>query len=218
MKLQWDKVGERLYETGVSNGILFVMDTDGNYQPGVAWNGLINVQESPSGGEDNPQYADNVKYLNLKSATEFGGNIECFYYPDEFKVCDGSADLGKGVTVAMQNRRTFGLAYKTQIGNDIEGADFGYKWHLVYGASVSPTERSFGTINDSPEASTMSYAFTTTPILVEGFKPTALVVIDSTLVDAAKLTAFEEVLLGGGEASESKLPLPDELATMFAQA
>lgn len=212
--LVWDKTGERFYETGVDRGVLYVMTPTG-YGNGVAWNGLTTVTESPSGAESNPQYADNIKYLNLISAEEFACTIEAFTYPDEFMVCDGSAELAEGVYVGQQNRKSFGFSYRTKVGNDVEGQDHGYKIHLVYGAMAAPSEKAYNTINDSPEAITFSWEISTTPVAVSGLRPTALITIDSTKVDATKLAAFEAILYGAA-AAEAELPLPDEVATAFA--
>ena len=213
-KLAWDKTGERLYETGVKNGVLYVQDASGAYPKGVAWNGLTAVTESPSGAEANPLYADDIKYLNLISAEEFGATIEAFMYPDEFAECDGSAELTPGVSIGQQKRKTFGLCYRTSLGNDVDGADYGYKLHIIYGAIAAPSEKAYATINDSPEAITLSWEVTTTPVAVEGFKPTALLTIDSTKVDAEKLAALEAVLYGS-ESDEARLPLPDEIANII---
>ena len=218
--LTWDQVGERLYETGVDHGVLYLPDETGDYAEGVAWNGLTTVTESPSGAESNPQYADNIKYLNLISAEEFGATIEAFTYPDEFAQCDGTAVPVVGVTVGQQGRRVFGLAYRTKVGNDLEGTEFGYKLHLIYGAQAAPSEKAYATINDSPEALTFSWEVTTTPAPVtaeiEGvqLKPTAQLVIDSTKVDAADLTALEDILFGT-VGDDARLPLPDEVITLF---
>lgn len=218
MKLKWDQTGERIYETGVDRGVVFVYDTDKNkYGTGVAWNGLTKVNESPSGAESNPQYADNIKYLDLYSAEDFGATIEAFTYPPEFEECDGSAELAQGVTIGMQNRKMFGFSYRTLIGNDTKGTDHGYKIHLVYGAKASPSEKSRDTVNDSPEALTFSWEVTTTPVNVTGFKPTAHLVVNSTLVDPAKLQAFEKKLYGDDSAVTPTLPMPDEVKTMFAK-
>jgi len=214
-KLIWDASGERLYETGVKNGVLYVMDNTGAYPLGVAWNGLTAVTESPSGAEPTPIYADDIKYLNLLSAEEFGATIEAYTYPDEFAECDGSAEIAVGVSIGQQDRKTFGLAYKTTLGNDTEGADHGYKLHLVYGCLAAPTEKAYSTINDSPEAITFSWEVTTTPVAVTGKRPTASLTIDSTKVDATKLIALEKLLFGD-TATPAELPLPDEIATMFA--
>lgn len=213
-KLVWDKTGERLYETGVQQGVLYPMSTDGTYPKGVAWNGLTAVTESPSGAEANPFYADNIKYLNLMSAEDFGGTIEAYTYPKEFGECNGEASLAKGVYVTQQPRKTFGFCYRTNIGNDIIGNEYGYKLHLVYGALAAPSEKANNTINESPEPMTMSWEFTTTPVSVTGFKPTAHLFFDSTEVDAEKLAALEAVLYGS-ESEEPRLPLPDEVATLI---
>ena len=213
-KIVWDAIGERFYETGVKNGVLYVMDK-GAYGKGVAWNGLTAVTESPSGAEATALYADDIKYLNLMSNEEFGGTIEAYTYPDEFKACNGEADLATGVTIGAQTRKAFGLCYRTTIGNDTDGNDYGYKLHLVYGAQAAVSEKAYATINDSPEAITFSWEFTTTPVSVAGHKPTACVTIDSTKVDAEKLAALEAKLYGT-ESEEASLPLPDEIADMFA--
>lgn len=212
--LTWDNVGERQYETGVDRGVLYI-PTGGVYDNGYAWNGLVSVTESPSGAEATAQYADNIKYLNLVSAEEFGATIEAFTYPNEFAQCDGSATPQAGITVGQQARKSFGLAYRTRVGNDVEGTDAGYKLHLVYGALAAPTEKAFTTINDSPEAITFSWEVTTTPVSVTGLKPTALLTIDSTKVDAAALTVLESALYGTAGTSP-RLPLPDEVIAMFA--
>ena len=219
-KLVWDTVGERIYETGVSKGVLFVQD-GGKYGTGVAWNGLTAISESPSGAEANPFYADNIKYLNIMSAEEFGGTIEAYMYPDEFAVCDGSAALAEGVFIGQQPRKAFGLAYRTVIGNDTDGNEYGYKIHLVYGAQASVSEKAYNSINESPEPNTFSWEFTTTPVDVKDHKPTSTVVIDSTKVDKDKLAAFEAILYGTdgeGEGKEPRLPLPDEVATLLGAA
>ena len=222
-RLVWDATGERLYETGVSQGVLYVQDSTGKYPKGVAWNGLTGVTESPSGAEATALYADDIKYLNLMSAEEFGATIEAYTYPDEFAQCDGSAELTAGVTIGQQDRKTFGMCYKTVLGNDSESNNYGYKLHIIYGAKASPSEKAYATINDSPEAITFSWEVTTTPVNVSGFKPTASLTIDSTKVDAEKLTALENILYGtdaGVEgtpaATVARLPLPDEIATLMA--
>lgn len=214
-KLKWDDVGQKQYEAGVSKGVLFVRDSIGAYPKGVVWNGLINVVDSPSGAEPNKFYADNINYGNIMSAEESGGTIEAYTYPDEFAVCDGSAELSPGVYIGQQDRTTFGLSYRTEIGNDINNLNSGYKIHLVYGALASPSEKSYETINDSPEAMTFSWEYTTTPVPVYGKKPTATLVIDSRKVDSAKLALLEEILYGN-EIADARLPLPDEIATIFA--
>lgn len=215
MRLEWDKSGERLYETGVRNGVLYVQ-VGGVYPSGVAWNGLVGVTESPSGAEPSPIYADDRKYLNLMSVEEFGATIEAYTYPEEFESCDGSASLVAGVTIGQQKRNSFGLAYRTVLGNDVDEQDYGYKLHLVYGALAAPSEKGYQTINDSPEAITFSWEVTTTPVEVTGKKPTASLVIDSTKVDAAKLAILENILFGSA-GSEPRLPFPDEVATIFTE-
>ena len=220
-KLVWDKTGERLYETGVKMGVLYVQGTDGAYGNGVAWNGLTGITESPSGAEATPLYADDTKYLNLMSAEEFGATIEAYTYPDEFGVCDGSANIADGVYIGQQARRSFGLCYRTTVGNDIENNEYGYKIHLIYGALASPSEKAYATINDSPEANTFSWTVTTTPVNVTGFKPTASVVIDSTKfkdeAGKAKLAAIEAKLYGTDDA-EPTLLLPDEIAALMKES
>lgn len=216
-KLVWDKTGERLYETGVSHGVLYVQNSTGTYPKGVAWNGLTAVTESPTGAEATPLYADDIKYLNLRSVEEFGATIEAYTYPDEFKACNGEVDLAEGVSIGQQKRTAFGMAYRTVLGNDIEENEFGYKLHLIYGATAAPSEKAYATINESPEAVTFSWEITTTPVSVEGFKPTSSITIDSTKVDAEKLAALEAILYGG-EAEEARLPLPDEIATLVVGA
>ena len=215
-RLEWDKTGERVYESGVDHGVLYVMDGTGAYGTGVVWNGLTAVTESPSGAEPNPQYADNIKYLNLISAEEFGATIEAFTYPKEFEQCDGTASLAPGITIGQQARKTFGFSYRTKVGNDVEGQDAGYKLHLVYGALAAPSERAYSTINDSPEAITFSWEVTTTPVAVAGHKPTAILTINSTLVDPADLTALEDLLYGPTTGTGTpKLPLPAEVMAII---
>lgn len=218
-KLVWDKTGDRLYETGVKNGVLYI-PTAGVYSKGVAWNGLTAVTESPSGAEATALYADDIKYLSLMSTEEFGATIEAYTYPDEFAACDGSAELADGVTIGQQKRSTFGLCYKTTIGNDTDGNDHGYKLHIIYGAQAAPSEKAYATINDSPEAITFSWEITTTPVNVTGAKPTASLVIDSTKADPSKLAALEDILYGkdGEPASEPRLPLPDEIKSLMTAA
>jgi len=217
-KIVWDETGKRFYETGIDHGVLFVMDANGAYPKGVAWNGLTGVTESPSGAEASPQYADNIKYLNLVSAEEFGATIEAFTYPDEFAVCDGSAEAVLGVKFGQQSRKQFGLAYRTLLGNDVAGQELGYKLHLIYGAMAAPSEKGYQSINDSPEALTFSWEVTTTPVEVAGFKPTASIVIDSTKADAAKLAALEIILYGTAPSTEGRLPLPAEVITLMTPA
>lgn len=223
-KLVWDKTGEHFYETGVKNCVLY-LPTAGVYSKGVAWNGITAITESPSGAEATPLYADDIKYLSLYSVEEFGATIEAYTYPDEFAECDGSAELVAGVTIGQQPRKTFGLCYRTSIGNDTDGNDHGYKLHIIYGAMASPSEKAYATINDSPEAITFSWELTTTPVNVSGAKPTASITIDSTKVDAEKLAALEEILYGkdgtgDGQtgAKEPRLPLPDEIKTLMTAA
>lgn len=213
-KIVWDNVGARFYETGIKNGVLYVQAINGTYPLGIAWNGLTAVTESPSGAEASPLYADDIKYLNLVSAEEFGATIEAYTYPDEFAQCDGSAALQTGVMIGQQNRKAFGMAYKTTLGNDVSGNDYGYKLHLIYGALAKPSEKAYQTINDSPEAITFSWELSTTPVLVTGKKPTASLVIDSTKVDSSTLAALEDILYGTAGA-DPRLPLPDEVATLF---
>ena len=215
-RLVWDQTGERLYETGVRNGVLYVQE-GGAYPKGVPWNGLTAVTESPSGAEATPLYADDIKYLNLMSAEEFGFTIEAYIYPDEFAACDGSASIAEGVYVGQQTRKTFGMCYRTVLGNDTENNEYGYKLHLIYGALAAPSEKAYATVNDSPEAITFSWECTTTPVSVEGFKPTATITIDSTKVEEGKLKALEDMLYGT-ESEEAKLPLPDEIDTLMSAA
>lgn len=215
-KIIWDKSGERLFETGVSKGVLYVQGENGTYPTGVAWNGLTAVTESPSGAEATPLYADNIKYLNLMSAEEFGATVEAYMYPDEFAACNGEAALSEGVTIGQQVRKAFGMSYQTKIGNDINN-ELGYKIHIIYNALAAPSERAYNTVNDSPEAITFSWELTTTPVEVTGMKPTACLTIDSTKVDKMKLEALETVLYGN-EDTEPSLPLPDEIAALLAES
>lgn len=229
-KLKWDQSGERTFETGVDHGVLFRRNpVTGVYDLGYAWNGLTGVTESPSGAEASPMYADNIKYLNLISNEEFGGTIEAYTYPPEFAFCDGTLEIAPGVSVGQQARETFGLAYRTRIGNDIVGQDAGYKLHLVYGCLAAPSEKAYATVNDSPEALAFSWALTTTPVEVgtiggKLYRPTALITISSLDVEPADLLALETILYGvdavsGGSptpAVEPRLPLPAELVTLFA--
>lgn len=224
-KITWDNAGERYYETGVKNGVLYPIQTGGVYSLGVAWNGLTAITESPSGAESTPLYADDIKYLNLLSNEEFGCTIEAYTYPDEFAECDGSVALTAGVMIGQQKRKTFGLCYKTTLGNDADGNDYGYKLHLIYGCLAAPSEKAYATINDSPEAITFSWEVTTTPVNVTGYKPTSQITIDSTKVNAAKLASLEQILYGkdpttegGTDGTNPRLPLPDEVATLMAEA
>lgn len=215
-KLEWDKTGEKLYETGTDRGVLYVQE-GGVYGKGVAWNGLTAVTESPSGAEATPLWADNRKYLNLMSNEEFGATIEAYMYPDEFGACDGSAEIVTGVTIGQQTRKTFGFAYRTLVGNDVDGSEHGYKIHIIYGALAAPSERSYATVNDSPEAITFSWELTTTPVDVAGHKPTAHIEIDSTKVEASKLKSLEDKLYGT-ESEEATLLLPDEIVELIGVA
>lgn len=213
-RIQWDQIGERYYETGVDHGVFYPRNSEGAYVGGVAWNGLVSVTESPSGAEPSPQYADNIKYLTLMSAEEFSATIEAFTYPDEFALVDGTAAPLPGVTIGQQPRRTFGLSYRTLIGNDIDGQGHGYKLHLIYGALAAPSEKAYNTINDSPEAITFSWELSTTPVEVPGLSPTATLTVDSTKVDEAAMTALEDVLYGD-ETNEGRLPDPEEVVTLL---
>ncbi len=218
--LKWDESGKHLYETGVDRGVIYRPDSNGEYTNGEVWNGLTGLTESPSGAEATKLYADNIQYLNLYSAEELGATIEAYTYPDSFKECDGSLEIAPGVLIGMQNRKTFGLCYRTVLGNDLDGNDYGYKLHLIYGCKASPSEKAYATINDSPEAITFSWELTTTPVAVTGAKPTAMVTIDSTVVDSAKLEAFEQILYGtpadgATPAVPARMPLPDEVASLF---
>ena len=217
-KIVWDATGEKLFETGVDRGVLYLRDEQGAYTNGVAWNGLTAVNESPSGAEPNNLWADNIKYLALVGAEEFGLSVEAYTYPKEFAECDGSAELTTGVTIGQQSRKTFGFCYRTLLGNDVDGDSHGYKLHLVYGCLASPSEKGYQTKNDNPEAITFSWDITTTPVNVTGFKPTACLIIDSTKVAAEKLAALEAILYGSdsGSSTAPKLPLPDEVKTTLA--
>lgn len=212
-KIIWDNAGERTYETGVDHGVLYPIQEGGLYNKGVAWNGLTAITESPSGAEATPLYADNIKYLNLLSAEDFGCTIEAYTYPDEFAECDGSAEIATGVYAGQQARKVFGLCYRTVLGNDTESNAHGYKLHLIYGCLASPSEKSYSTVNDSPEAITFSWEVKSTPVNVSGFKPTAVLTIDSTKVEPTKLAKLEEALYGS-ESTEAKLPTPDEVVAI----
>ena len=223
-KLKWDETSEHLYETGVDHCVLYKQAANGTYPKGVVWNGITGITESPSGAESNPLYADKIKYLDLRSAEEFGATIEAYTYPEEFEECDGTKEIAPGVTVGQQNRTSFGLSYRTQLGNDVQYENYGYKLHIIYGATASPSEKGYQTISDSPEAISFSWELSTTPVKsnVEGIKPTASLTIDSTRVDDDKLAALEQILYGtpagsGSEAVEARLPLPDEIAGIFAE-
>ncbi len=213
--LVWDEVGRRFYETGVDRGVLYIPNAQGDYVDGVAWNGLTSISETPSGAEPNAQYADNIKYLNLFSAEDFGATLEAFTYPDEFAQFDGLGIPADGVTVGQQFRRSFGLSYRSKLGNDVEGGDYGYKLHLIYGCVASPSEKAYNTINDSPEAIVFSWSISTTPVAVPGMKPTSIITIDSTKVDPATLAVLERRLYGDA-AVDPSLPLPATVITMFA--
>lgn len=215
-KLVWDQAGERFYETGVKNAVLYVQEA-GAYSNGVVWNGITAVTESPSGAETTSLYADDTKYVNLVSAEEFGASIEAYTYPEEFEQCDGSASIAAGVIIGQQDRKTFGLCYRTTVGNDVASNAYGYKLHIIYGCLAAPSEKAYSTINDSPEAITFSWEVSTTPVNVTGHKPTASITIDSTKADKAKLAALEAILYGSDDA-EARLPLPDEIATLMTAA
>lgn len=212
-KLVWDQSGQKFFETGVSNGVLYVSDGQGGYLNGVAWNGLTSVAENPSGAESNPVYADNIKYLNIISAEEFGATIEAYTYPDEFMECDGSAQVVAGVNIGQQARKSFGISYRTRVGNDVAGDNLGYKIHVIYNCQAAPSGKTYSTVNESPEAITFSWEVTTTPVPVEGFRPTATVVFDSTKLDAGKMAAVENALYGGAS-SEPSLPSIEELLAL----
>lgn len=221
-KVKWDQTGKRFYETGVDRGVVYPQASNGSYPKGAGWNGLTAVTESPSGAEPTPLWANNHKYLTLMSAEEFGATIEAYTYPDEFAECDGSAELTKGVRIGQQKRKVFGFAYRTKIGNDVDGESHGYKLHLVYGALAAPSEKNRQTINEDPEATTMSWEISTTPVEVDGFEPTSHVEIDSTTADPEKLAALETILYGkdptqpeGSDGVDPRLPLPDEVATLM---
>lgn len=213
-RLIWDEVGQRFFETGVKNGVLYVQDNDGSYKNGVVWNGLTAVTESPSGAEETPLYADDVKYLTLRSAEQFGATVEAYTYPEEFEQCDGSAAIANGVTIGQQARRAFGLCYRTSVGNDIQGQNYSYKLHLIYGCTVAPSEKSYSTINDNPEAITFSWELSTVPVPVDGFSPTASLVIDASKVDEGKMQLLEDALFGD-ESNEAKLLLPNEIMDLL---
>lgn len=219
-RMKWDQIGERLYETGLDHGVLFPMNDDGKYAAGVPWNGLSAVNETPSGGEPTAVWADNMKYLNLLSAEDFGATVEAFTYPPEFAACDGDVEVAPGVTIGQQDRKMFGMSYRTLIGNDVSKQAYGYKIHLIYGGQVSPSERNHETLNDSPEPSPMSWELSTTPVDVPGFKPTAHMVIDSTKTSKEKMALIEDIIYGkdaadGSEATASRLPMPEEVIELM---
>lgn len=216
-KITWDNTGEHFYETGVDHGVLYTLNSSGEYTNGVAWNGLSTITESPSGADANDVYADNIKYISIRSAEDFGATIEAYTYPDEFLACDGSAELAPGITIGQQSRNTFGLSYRTIVGNDIQNNDYGYKLHLVYGATASPSEKSYESVNDSPEPAAMSWEITTTPVTVDGYKATSQLIIDSTKVDKEILSALETILYGS-DTEAARLPLPNEVMELIAAA
>jgi len=225
-KIKWDENGERFFETGVDHAVLYPLNgTTKRYDTGVAWNGITAITESPSGADANPLYADNIKYLNLIAAEDFGATIEAYTYPDEWMACDGSAEIATGATIGQQSRQTFGLSYRTKVGNDVQGQEYGYKLHLIYGCLASPSDRGYQTINDNPDAISFSWTVTTTPVPVTGFKPTACLTIDSNKVAAAKLAQIEALLYGtdadatnNTEATVAQLPLPDEIISILTAA
>lgn len=214
-KIVWDETGSRFYETGVKFGVLYPQDSLGKYPKGVAWNGLTAVNESPSGADATDLYADDDVYATLRAKEKFGATIEAYTYPDEFAVCDGSAEISAGITIGQQARKAFGLCYRTAVGNDIEGQDHGYKIHLIYGATASPSSKNYSTVNESPEAITFSWEVTTTPVNVTGHKPTATLTIDSRKVAPESLTKIEQLLYGTDQ-KEAQLPTPDEILALIA--
>lgn len=213
-KLVWDQTGERFYETGVKQGVLYPQSEGGTYPVGVAWNGLSAITENPTGAESNPLYADDIKYLNLISNEEFGLSIEAYTYPEEFAECDGSVEVEEGVTIGQQSRKTFGLSYRTAVGNDVEKNEHAYKLHLVYGITASPSEKGYKSVSDDPDAIVFTWDATTTPVNVSGYKPASSLVIDSRKADAEKLKALEDILYGSDD-EEPRLPLPDEIITLM---
>lgn len=223
-RIIWDESGKRFYETGVDHGVLYPLQEDKTFSKGYAWNGLTSVSESPSGAEASPLFADNIKYLNLVSAEQFGATVEAYTYPDEFAECDGSAEVAQGAFIGQQNRKLFGLCYRTVLGNDLENNDYGYKLHIIYNCLAAPSEKAYATINDSPDAISFSWELSTTPVQIAGYKPTANIVIDSTKTDSAKLAELEEILYGkdavtadvehniaAADAVDPRLPMPDEI-------
>lgn len=236
-KLKWDQLINRKYETGVDHGVLYPQE-NGTYPKGFAWDGLTSVAENPSGGEDSPYYADNIKYFNLKSNEEFGLTIGCYYYPEEFKACNGETEVAEGVTLGQQRRNTFGFTYRTKLGNAADGQDYGFKLHMVYGCSASPSSKTYSSVNESPEPGELSYEVTTTPLDVPGkdatgkpYKPVSVITIDSTRVNPEKLAMLEKILYGSDEipadpedagstatpATQARLPLPEEIMALFAE-
>ena len=211
-KLVWDAIGEHFYETGVDHVVLYRLDAQNAYSHGYAWNGVSSISESPSGGDANPIWADNIKYLNLRAAEEYGSTIECYTYPDEFAECNGEGQPASGIAIGQQTRKTFGLSYRTIVGNDAQGNDYGYKLHLVYGCTASPSEKSYSTVNDSPEAGTFSFEISTVPVAIPGYKNTAILTIDSTKIDSTHMAALE-ALLYGGDSTEATLPSPETVLT-----
>ena len=211
-KLVWDAIGEHFYETGVDHVVLYRLDANNAYSNGYAWNGVSSISESPSGGDANPIWADNIKYLNLRAAEEYGSTIECYTYPDEFAECNGEGQPASGIAIGQQTRKTFGLSYRTIVGNDAQGNDLGYKLHLVYGCTASPSEKSYSTVNDSPEAGTFSFEISTVPVAIPGYKNTAILTIDSTKIDSTHMAALE-ALLYGGDSTEATLPSPETVLT-----
>lgn len=211
-KLVWDAIGEHFYETGVDHVVLYRLDAQNAYSHGYAWNGVSSISESPSGGDANPIWADNIKYLNLRAAEEYGSTIECYTYPDEFAECNGEGQPASGIAIGQQTRKTFGLSYRTIVGNDAQGNDLGYKLHLVYGCTASPSEKSYSTVNDSPEAGTFSFEISTVPVAIPGYKNTAILTIDSTKIDSTHMAALE-ALLYGGDSTEATLPSPETVLT-----
>lgn len=216
MRLVWDAIGERFFETGVDQCVLYPI-SDNAYPLGVAWNGITGVSESPSGADANPIYADNIKYLNLRAAEEFGATVTAYTYPDEFAECDGSVSPVKGLTIGQQSRKMFGLCYRTRLGNDTDGSDHGYKLHLVYGLTASPSERGYATINDSPEAIEFSWEMNSTPVAVTGYKPTSVITISSEDFTDAQMSALEDILYGTAQA-DPRLPLPDEIVSLMGSS
>ena len=220
MKLTWDETSEHFYETGIDRTVLYLVNSSNEYANGVAWNGVTAITQSPSGADETKLFADNIKYLSLRAAEDYGSTIEAYQYPDEWSQCDGGAELATGVYIGQQVRKTFGLSYRTLIGNDVMGNDYGYKIHLVYGATASPSDRQYETVNDSPSAINMSWEISTVPVPVDGHKPTSHIEIDSTKADATKLAALEDILYGtdgsgGTEGTTARLPLPNEIATLM---